>query len=183
MTASLWIDWGSGFEKRDERPLRFNSNGLSYLRFAAEQDGILKLRIDPCDCPAVFRIDWIEVRGRVRGEESFRAARWEGQAQLAGLVYSQCRWVFDGVAVGSTDEPQVHIPLAGIFPPVYHVDVEIALSVLPVAGGGDPAAFAATDLPSRLFWLAARTRSEAAEGGWPAVGKGLLRMLRRAGRS
>lgn len=179
--AELRVDCGEGFGEAQRRPLRTNRNGLSYLRFVIEQPGIQVLRFDPCDHPGVFRVDWIELLLKVAGHADVQRVRIEGESQLAGLVYSGCRWLYDGVAVGLNDDPQVHIPLAGrAAGDVYAVEVQVALAVLPLPVATRAVDLDAGDFGGRLAWTVAKIRSEAAQGGLPAVGRGVLRIARRA---
>lgn len=178
--ARLWIDWGLGFGEPAEKPVRVNRNGLSYLRFAADHPGITALRFDPCDCPAIFRIDWIDLTMKVVGWREPQRLRLEGEEDLAGLVYSNCRWLYDGVAFGFSSDPQIHIPLAGqAGGSVYGVDVQVAMSVMALPTPSRAVSLGPEVAGGRLTWALARARSEAAQGGLGAVGKGAWRLARR----
>lgn len=177
--ARLWLDCGAGFAHPQERSLRVNRNGLSYLRFAVDQPGIVSLRLDPSDGSAVFRIDWIDLTMKVAGQARPQRLRLESEADLAGLVYSNCRWLYGGVALTTTGVPQVHIPLAGrVAGSVYGVKVEVALAVMDLPSAGGPVQVG-PELGNRLAWVLARARSEAAQGGIKAVGQGAWRAARR----
>ncbi|MGH9076827.1 MAG: HAD family hydrolase [Acidimicrobiales bacterium] len=178
--AELRADTGSGWGAPVRRPLRTNRNGLSYLRFVVERSGIQALRLDPCDHPAMFCIDWIDLTLDVRGAPEARRVRIQDEAELAGLVFSGCRWLYDGVAVGWNDDPQIHVPLAGrVDGDVYRAEVQVALSVLALPTPRRAVDLGPADFGTRLAWTRAKIRSESASGGLRAVGRGAWRIGRR----
>jgi hypothetical protein len=178
-SARMWADRGAGFADPQTRPLRINGNGLSYLHFSVTAPGAISVRIDPCDHPAMFRIDWIDLTLKVEGLARPVHVRVEGAEELSKLVYVNCRHLYDGVAYAPTGEPSVHVPLGGRTPgPVYGIEAEVALAVMALPVNAAAPGFEAAP-EGRMATAVARTRGQLQQGGAPAVAKGLVRVARR----
>ena len=178
--TALSADTGTGFGERQTRNLRINRNGLCYARFFLRQPGIHHLCFVPCDHRAVFRIDLIDLELRLRGRDFPQRLRIDDPVDLAGLVYSGCKWLADGIAFAVTEDPQVHVPLVGRAEGIVDaVKMEVGFAVLQLPRGRAVNPRAA-DLTTRMARGLVRARSEAATGGLRAVGRGALRGLRRS---
>ncbi len=177
--VEISVDTGDGFAHGQHRRLRINRNGLSYAHFDVRADNIRNVRFDPCEHAALFRIDWIELGLRVHGNpEAFRF-RLESPEDFAGFGYADCRLLYDGVAIASGGDPQVHIPVAHRVPGgIYGVDFTAAFAVLPLPPGGADVGAPARSANS-VGWAIDKVRREAASGGPAAVSRGALRYLRR----
>jgi FMN phosphatase YigB (HAD superfamily) len=173
-------DTGAGWDHWQHRPLRFNRNGLSYARFDIRAEGIVSVRFDPCDHPAMFRIDWIELGLRLRGSGEPERVRIEGPDALGSLVYSGCRWLYDGVGIGVGDHCEIHIPMHQWTPrEVYGVEVTVAMAVLPLPRSAGEVGLSRSDFGTSLSWALGKVRAEATNGGVRAVGRGAVRFARR----
>ncbi len=178
--AALSADAGSGFGEPQTQALRVNRNGLCFARFSVEDAGIQRLCFVPCDHRAVFRIDLIDLELRLRGSGLPQRLRIEDPVELAGLVYSGCHWLTEGIAFATTEAPQVHIPLVGRAAGIVDaVRMEVGFAVLQLPRDR-AVALPPADLTARVTRGLVRARSEAAAGGLRAVGRGALRGLRRS---
>jgi hypothetical protein len=179
-TVSVAVDCGAGWGHGQQRPLRFNRNGLSYARFDVRVDGIRSLRFDPCDHPALFRIDWIEMGLRLQGSGEPERVRIEGPEALGSLVYSGCRWLYDGVGIGDGDHCEIHIPMhPWTSRPVYGVEITVAMAVLPLPRPGGRVDLGRADFGTSMSWALGRVRAEATHGGAKAVSRGAVRFAKR----
>jgi FMN phosphatase YigB (HAD superfamily) len=180
VTARLFVDSGAGFGATVEQRLRVNRNGLTYLHFSVKQPAMSAIRLELSDQPAVFRIDWIDLELEVEGHSQPSRFRLEGEAELGGLVYQNCHWLYDGVAVGLGGPPSIDIPLAGRAGGlVYRLDLRFAGALLALPAPSHPVALG-SDPSNSLARVVSRARIEAARGGPKAVAKGALRMVRRS---
>jgi hypothetical protein len=178
--VELSVDSGHGWHAGQRRPLRINRNGLSYVSFDLRAEHIRALRFDPCDRPAMFRIDWIDLALRVRGNSELQRLRIEGSEQLSGLIYLGCRWLYDGVAIGFGNEAEIQIPLATrAAGEVYGVEFTAAMAVMPLPATDRPVDLHRTDFGTSLTWALGKMRAEADNGGAVAVGRGALRLAKR----
>lgn len=180
-SVEMSVDSSHGFGTAQRRPLRINRNGRSYAHFDLRADRIRSFRLDPCDGPAVFRIDWIDLLLRIRGRRDMLRHRIEGDEALRPLVWAGCRRLYDGVAIATGDDPQLHVDLRRYCGEgeIYGVDLTVAMGVLPLPRPpGDVAA--PPPPPAGLLGLAGKVRRDAAAGGAGALGRGALRVARRA---
>ena len=180
ISARLHVHPASSDDAFQEQPVRVNRNGLSYVHFHADQPNITELRFFPSDQPSVFRIDWIDLALKIEGQRAVQRIHLEGEAQLAGLIYSGCRWLYDGVAMSFSRDPHVILQLDGIATgEVYGVEMQVAFGVMPIRVPIRPVAVT-PDKAAKLTWVASRVRAEARHGGVKAVVRGAYRLSRRA---
>ncbi len=174
------VDSGRGWSGHQQRPLRVNPNGLSYAHFDLRADAITSVRLDPCDHLAVFRIDWIDLGLRVRGQSEPVRSTLAGSDDLSALVYSGCRWLYDGVGIGFGDDPQIHIPIAHrAAGEIYGVELTVAMAVMTLPASRSAVELHRSDFGTSWAWAMGKIRNEAATGGPSAVGRGALRMAKR----
>ena len=180
ISARLHVHPASSDEAFEEQPVRVNRNGLSYVHFRVDQPNIAELRFFPTDQPSVFRIDWIDLALKIEGNRAVQRIHLEGEAQLAGLIYSGCRWLYDGVAMGFGRDPHVIIQLDGLAAgQVYGVEMQVAFGVMPIRVPLRPVPIS-PDKSAKVTWVASRVRAEAKHGGVKAVIRGAYRLARRA---
>jgi len=181
MVAQLSVDCNGRPGAGTGRPLRVNRNGLSYLHFSLQAEGVVSVRFDPCDAEAFVVIDWIDLALSVRGADQPVRARLETSEHFASLGYQDCLWLTDGIVLATGPVPKIHLPV-GLFTAaeVYGVELTAALAALPIPGGSSARLAAMATDPSRSLAVALRkVRRVAAEGGPGAVGAGLARFARR----
>ncbi len=179
-TMELWVDKGEGFVEPVPCERRVNRNGLTYAHFRAEHPEIVGIRFDPCDHAAVVRLDWIELRCTVRGQSTPVIVRFEKPQDLAGLTYSGCQWLYDGVLFAPDDDPQVHVNLRPFGRPgVCGVDVQVSMAVLPLPPRASMPRFDGVGYGVQARRFASKLRAELAAGGLMAAGKGAARVATR----
>ncbi|HLI00270.1 MAG TPA: hypothetical protein VKV06_05755, partial [Acidimicrobiales bacterium] len=179
--VEMAVDTGHGWTNLQSRPLRINHNGLSYVHFDLRGEGIKTVRLDPCDGPALWRVDWIELGLRIRGAAQATRIVLQDAHELSMLGYSGSRWLYDGVGISTGADPELHIPLAGRAPgEVYGVELTAALAVLPLppAPHDQQIGVGKRDYGTTLSWALDKLRTEAATGGPAAAGRSVLRMAR-----
>lgn len=179
-TVELSADTGGGWDHGQSRRLRFNRNGLSYVHFDLRAPGIRTLRFDPCEHASMVRIDWIDVSLQVAGRPEPVRFTLERPEDFASLVWSGCRWLYDGVAIASAGDPQVHIPVAHrAGGEVYAAGFTAAFAVLPLPPTGQALELGRGAPGSAVGSALTKVRREAAVGGPAAVTRGALRYVRR----
>jgi FMN phosphatase YigB (HAD superfamily) len=177
----LAIDCGQGFVNGQSRPLRINRNGLTYAHFDLRGDAIRSVRFDPCNHQGIFRIDWIELALRIKDHTEPQWHRLEGAQDFGRFVYAGCHWLYDGVAISTTDDPQVHIDLARYTRgEIYGVDFKVAMSVLTLPGTRQDLGLTGPDASRSVRHALGKVRQQATEGGVSAVAQGALRFARRS---
>ncbi|HET9692096.1 MAG TPA: hypothetical protein VFP61_13170 [Acidimicrobiales bacterium] len=163
-------------------PMRVNRNGLSYARFKVEAPGITVLHLAPVAAPAVVRIDWIEIAGTLEGGASV-ALRLDTERDFAGLTYSGCKWLYQGVVLSPGSDPRVILPLGRLLGgPCYRLDVQLACAVTLLPGPSAGVDLAPADFGTHVVRTVEKVRAELAAGGMPAVRAGARRVLRRVSR-
>jgi FMN phosphatase YigB (HAD superfamily) len=176
----LYHDWGAGYAGPARARIRHNRNGLSYARFALEHPGMMALRLDPIDRPAVVRIDWIEIAGMLEGGAMTRT-RLETERDFAALTYGGCRWLFEGVLLSVGPDPQIHLPLAHLVGgPMYSVDVQVAFAAVELPQPAAGVDLSPADFGTTVLRTASKVRAELAVGGVHSVTGGARRVARRA---
>jgi len=174
-------DPGSGWHGGQTRSLRINRNGLSYARLTLHHPEIHTLRLDLCDQVAMVRLDWIDLALYSSGNAEPHHIRLEGEKDLAGLVYHGCRWLYAGVLMAFAPDPQIHLPVAKRAPGrIDAVEVQVGLAVLPLPPTGQHLDLDTATFNTTLVRMTAKIRAEAANGGWPAVARGVMRTARRS---
>jgi hypothetical protein len=179
-SMAMWIDTGAGFERPVRKDLMINRNGLSYGHFSSESRGIRAIRFDPCDYPALVRLDWIELYLKAVGSAATSTVRLSTADDFAGLTYANCRWLYDGIIISTGGHPEIHIPVGHRAPgEMYAVDLHVAFSLIrvpPPLGGAD---IDVGGYSSRVRRVLAKARSEYDAGGVTSLALGARRIVSR----
>jgi hypothetical protein len=178
--VEMWVDSGAGWHANQKKPLRINRNGLSYIHFDIRAESVRTVRLDPADHAAIFRIDWIDLALRVRGNPEPVRVRLERTEDFSAFVYAGCRWLYDGVGIAFGDDPQIHIPVAHrAGGEIYGVELTAALAVMSLPPTTQAVGLGGAAYGTAVTAALGKVRREASAGGPAAVGRGALRYVRR----
>jgi hypothetical protein len=174
----MWIDTGHGFERPLRKDVNVNRNGLSYAHYSAEGRGIRAIRFDPCDFPAIVRLDRIEIYLKVVGSAELVPVHLSDATDFARLEYRHCRWLYNGVVYSAGSHPQIHIAVADRAPAeIYAVELHVAFSVTRL-----PPALVDIDVggyQTKFRRAVARGRAAYQAGGLGGVARGARRVVAR----
>jgi FMN phosphatase YigB (HAD superfamily) len=178
--VEMAVDSGNGWTSHQSGPLRINHNGLSYAKWDLRADHIVSARFDPCNHPAIFKVDWIEIGLRVRGHGELVHFLLQGASDLSALIYAGSRWLYDGVGISLTDDPQIHIPLAHRAQgEIYGVEMTVAFAVMALPPTNQAVGLGRADFGTSLSWAIGKAQAETAAGGPTALGRAAWRVARR----
>lgn len=139
-----------------------NRYGLSSVIGSIRAPFVQELHIRPAEHAAIVRIDWIELRCHVQGQDTPIHVRFDVGSGLSRWNSAQCFVLAPGVYISYEGTGRLALPLSEVTRRVvFRVDVECAFAILPIptllpAGGRfgsiDEAARALHRLESSLSW-------------------------------
>ncbi len=137
--AVVSIDSGRGFGAGMSVSHTVRRSGPCFLRQEITTPGILAVQVQPCEGPALVRIDSISLAFQLRARPDPVRVRFEWPEEFRGLRYEDCVRLADNLLLGTQSPPRVVFPC----PPEWGLDargmeLEMTYEVLPLAPFRDP---------------------------------------------